>query len=177
MKRSLQFFLSLLWAHACVSLLFFIFNSSRLNYFLYIYILTQERGSEYGGWKPLDLDRDLISALPPCMCAYTCTHITHTRTELYTNALYSRGASLTLLLATLFCHSCQESMSRYHCVFLLAALLFGMLFPARLLSPSPPSSPSFPGWPIVTLWSSLPQRGTSPGLRQWSADGEEWGRD
>ena len=44
---------------------------------------------------------------PPCMCAYTCMHITHTRTELHTNALYSRGASLTLLLATLFCHSCQ----------------------------------------------------------------------
>lgn len=32
----------------CVTIIF-IFNSSRLNYFLYIYILTQERGGEYGG--------------------------------------------------------------------------------------------------------------------------------
>ena len=44
-------------------------------------------------------------------------------------------------------------MGRHHYVFLPAALLFGMLFPARLFSPSPPSSPSFTGWPIATCIS------------------------
>ena len=173
MKRSLQFFLGLLWAHACVSLLFL--SSTHPDWIIFSTFTSSHRkeGVSMEVESPLTWRGISYLPFPPCMCAYTCTHITHTHTELYTNALYSRGASLTLLLATLFCHSCQENTGRHHCVFLPAALLFGMLFPARLLSPSPPSSPSFPGWPIATLWSSLPQRGTSPGLRQWSADGAE----
>lgn len=130
-----------------MSLLFFIFNSSRLNYFLYVYILTQERGVSTEAEKP-DLLGDVqpmcstwqgISYLPfPHVCACTC----NTHAQSHTNALYSQGASLNLLLATLICHSCQGEHGQTSPCLPPAALLFGMPFPARLLSPSPPSSPS-----------------------------------